>query len=92
MRSYDSTIVEIHSRAFSNCSKLHTVSLPKCGKIVIESLAFENCINLRNIIIDAQEIEIKDNSFDGCPNVTIISSKADVERYAREHDLDFIKM
>lgn len=87
------TKLTIQHAAFKNCSKLQTVILPNAteenttGKITIEKEAFAGCGDLRTVVFNkAKEIDISDDAFIGCQNVTFLCEKSStVERYAREH-------
>ncbi|MCF0121781.1 MAG: leucine-rich repeat protein [Lachnospiraceae bacterium] len=87
----DNTI-EIHTESFSKCTKLHTVIIPKTKRIIIESFAFSGCCNLRSFEIQADDIEISDSAFEGCPNLTLISNCDFVERFSREHGIRFLRI
>ncbi len=61
----DSQLTTIANRAFMWCEKLTSVTLPKNGKITLESASFESCYMLENIILPAN-VEIKYSTFAYC--------------------------
>ena len=92
LKSEADNTIEIHTESFSKCTKLHTVIISQFKKIIIEAFAFSGCCNLRNFEIQADDIEISDSAFEGCPNLTLISNCDFVERFSREHSIKFLRI
>lgn len=61
--------------AFSGCSSLESINLPKANKI--ESYSFSNCTNLNSINLNAAQT-IGANAFDGCTSLKSFTVPATV--------------
>lgn len=78
------SVVSIGSFAFSECSDLNSVNLPKT-LLSIGSYAFHDCASLKSIIIPNSVTTIGSNAFDGCSNlinVTLSNSLKAIENYS----------
>lgn len=77
----------IQKDAFKNSSKLQTLVLPKCKKLVIEKNAFSGCETLRTVIALCKEIDFTENPFEDCSEslTFICKKKSKLERFAREN-------
>lgn len=78
---------KIEKNAFKNSSKLQTIILPKCKKLVIEKNAFSGCESLRTVIALCKEIDFTENPFEDCSEslTFICKKKSKLERFAREN-------
>ena len=57
----------------------------------IESRAFADCVNLREIIIPASVTEIDDSAFDSCAGVTVYGeARSEAARIAGQHGFSFV--
>ncbi len=65
------TIVGIGARAFKNCKKLTTVTIPKTVTSV-GSAAFAGCTKLKTVTINAKLTEIASKTFYGCKALTTV--------------------
>lgn len=59
--------------AFSNCSSLHTITLPRNLSIILSN-AFDNCTSLNNIILPNTVKYIGSYAFNNCTGLTEITS------------------
>lgn len=59
------------------------------SKITIEKDAFAYCYNLRVVVLDAKDIEIRDNAFDAANNLCIMSKSDDVKSYCAKHNFEY---
>ena len=85
----------IQTRAFRNCSKLHTVVLPKSDNLTIEKEAFENCESLRTIVIPGANCSISAGAFSGCSeNLTFLinSKNTSAISYASEAGFRYVEI
>lgn len=60
-----STVIQIKSNAFADCTKLKSVTIPNTVRN-IQSGAFKNCTSLESIIIPESVTSIGTNAFEGC--------------------------
>ena len=65
----------IRTNAFYNCPKLSSVSIPS-GVLDILPCAFQLCSSLQSVTIpnDSVLVTLQDNAFNGCANLTTIST------------------
>lgn len=77
--SFPTTLVEIGICAFEECSSLKTVDLSKAENLTaLRSGAFRSCSSLTTVLLPAS-IELIQSSFEGCPNLSVISIDNDAE-------------
>lgn len=71
---------EIETRAFGNCNKLRTITIPKAIKSIgspsYGGEVFYNCYSLQNIILSANIEKIHYQTFQNCTNLDTIISYA----------------
>ena len=85
--------LSIQTKAFYNCSKLHSVIFPDDKIITIEKDAFTGCTALRAVVFGSGKAEIRGQSFIGCNNVSFVCPKdSDAERFAREYGIKIINV
>ena len=65
-------ITEIESYAFSDQSRIETVTLPE-GVVMIGEYAFENCVSLRSIVLPESIMEIGRYAFRDCSNLLSVT-------------------
>jgi hypothetical protein len=65
-------ITEIESYAFSDQSRIETVTLPE-GIVMIGEYAFENCVSLRSIVLPESVMEIGRYAFRDCSNLLSVT-------------------
>lgn len=83
----------IQTKAFYNCSKLHTVIFPDNKNITIEKDAFTGCTALRTVVLGLGVVNIHDQSFIGCTNVNFVClSGSTADQFAREHGINIINV
>ena len=88
--SFPDSVTVIGESAFSLCTDLRKVTLPK--KLTeIENSAFSNCRKLENITIPASVKKIRSNAFYDCQamkKITILNSKTVIEKAAIGYNFD----
>ena len=70
--TFDGPVTEIGSRAFDECSRLETITLPS-GVTSIGDSAFSGCNSLASISIPSGVTSIGDSAFSGCSSLETIS-------------------
>lgn len=91
----DSFVIE--TKAFSGCTQLHTVVLPKCDELIIEKDAFKDCKELRTVVCLCNKISFTENPFEDClESLVFVGEKdekqecSDLERFARENGYRYV--
>ena len=79
----------IQSDAFKNCNELDCVYIKYTGKITIEKDAFSQCYNLRVVILESADVEIRERVFESSIDLCIISNSSDVKNYCNEHEIEY---
>lgn len=85
----------IQFNAFKDCEKLDSVIFGtdnSLKKVTIEKGAFEGCTSLRAVYLNCSECKISDGAFSGAENIILaVKNGSDVERYARENGIRYVK-
>lgn len=68
----DSENIKIANQAFLNCTALEEIIFPDNSDVVINTMAFRNCISLKNFTINGNAA-IMANAFRDCDNLETIS-------------------
>lgn len=91
----DSFVIE--TKAFSGCTQLHTVVLPKCDELIIEKDAFKDCKELRTVVCLCNKISFTENPFEDCLESLVFVGKkdekqecSDLKRFARENGYRYV--
>lgn len=94
----DSFVIE--TKAFSGCTQLHTVVLPKCDELIIEKDAFKGCKELRTVVCLCNKISFTENPFEDClESLAFVENKdsenngnkdSDLKRFARENGYRYV--
>ena len=85
----------IQFNAFKDCEKLDSVIFGtdnSLKKLTIEKGAFEGCTSLRAVYLNSSECKISDGAFSGAENIILaVKNGSNVERYARENGIRYVK-
>lgn len=88
---------KIETKAFSGCTQLHTVVLPKCDELIIEKDAFKDCKELRTVVCLCNKISFTENPFEDCLESLVFVGKkdekqecSDLKRFARENGYRYV--
>ncbi len=73
-----STVIDLGSQAFANCSRLATISMGS-GVKEIHSGCFERCISLEEVVLPDSVEQIYKSAFAGCSSLREISISEGVE-------------
>lgn len=86
---------KIETKAFSGCTQLHTVVLPKCDELIIEKDAFKDCKELRTVVCSCNKISFTENPFEDCLESLVFventdNEDSDLKRFARENGYRYV--
>lgn len=80
----------IQSDAFKSCNELDCVHIKSTSKITIEKDAFSQCYNLRVLILDSDNVEIRENAFESSNDLCIVSKNNDVvKEYCSKNNFEY---
>ena len=80
----------IQSDAFKSCNELDCVHIKSTSKITIEKDAFSQCYNLRVLILDSDNVEIRENAFESSNDLFIVSKNNDVvKEYCNTNNFEY---
>lgn len=85
------TVEKIEFMAFQDCEALKEVTIPSSVRFMKEQV-FYSCESLQKVVFeDSNNIEILDDVFSECPNVTIVCEKGSVvDSYAQERGISVL--
>ena len=82
-------LLSIGAFAFSNCN-LHTIIIPSTVKL-IEGYAFEDNFNLTDVYFENNtRIQLEDDIFKHCDNVTIHTTNKYIISYCKENNIKYV--
>lgn len=80
----------IQSDAFKSCNELDCVHIKSASKITIEKDAFSQCYNLRVLILDSDNVEIRENAFESLNNLCIVCKNNNVvKEYCSKNNVEY---
>lgn len=83
-------VLTIQSDAFKSCNELDCVHIKSASKITIEKDAFSQCYNLRVLILDSDNVEIRENAFESSNDLCIVSKNNDVvKEYCNTNNFEY---
>ena len=80
----------IQSDAFKSCNELDCVHIKSASKITIEKDAFSQCYNLRVVVLESDNVEIRENAFESSNDLCIVSKNNDVvKEYCNTNNFEY---
>lgn len=76
----------IQSDAFNGCSSLETIYLKSTKTIVIEKDAFSDCQNLTAVILDCENVELRENAFSSSELTIYAKNDNKIKMYCERND------
>lgn len=80
----------IQSDAFKSCNELDCVHIKSASKITIEKDAFSQCYNLRVVVLESDNVEIRENAFESSNNLCIVCKNNNVlKEYCSKNNFEY---